>query len=271
MKKILITFSVFAMIFISVMSVSAYSNNDIDDYVVDSAILFTAYEEEKLEEKIDEIRKKYNYDIVLLTVYTFEGKSAAEFADDYYDSNGFSSDGMLFVINMTYRDYYTSTTGYGITAFTDYGLDTIHDIVKPYLSDGDYYEAFDKYLDLSIQFLDEAKENKPFDTNNKYKEPKIPVDIVKNIFLIVVVCFIISLVYVTILKAGMNTARKRTEATEYRRVGSLNMRMAKDTFLFTTTSKHKIQSSSGGHSRGGGSSHHRSRSGRSHGGRGGKF
>ena len=73
------------------------------------------------------------------------------YADDFYDYNGYgygdSRDGILLLISMEERDWRISTCGYGITVFTDAGQEYISDKFLPYLSDGDYSEAFTKYAD----------------------------------------------------------------------------------------------------------------------------
>ena len=91
------------------------------------------------------------------------------YADDYYDYNGYGAgadnDGILLLLSMEDRDWWISTTGYGIDAFTDYGIDVIGDEIVPDLSNGDYYSAFTEFIDLTDDFLAEAEKGNPYVRN----------------------------------------------------------------------------------------------------------
>ena len=112
------------------------------DRVVDDADLLSASEETALREKLDEIRVRQKMDIVIVTAETLNGAAPADYADDTYGYNGYgygnNKDGLLLLISMEDRDWYISTTGYGITAFTDAGIQYIGSKIKEPLSDGDY-------------------------------------------------------------------------------------------------------------------------------------
>ena len=120
--------------------------------LVDRGELLTDREESELLSKLDEISERQKMDVVVVTVDGLEGKTAMAYADDFYDYNGYgygdSRDGILLLISMEERDWRISTCGYGITVFTDAGQEYISDKFLPYLSDGDYSEAFTKYADL---------------------------------------------------------------------------------------------------------------------------
>ncbi len=55
--------------------------------VVDNDNLLTEAEEAILSQKIQEITQQYGVDVVLLTQYSLDGKTAEAYADDYYDYN----------------------------------------------------------------------------------------------------------------------------------------------------------------------------------------
>lgn len=80
-------------------------------------------------------------------------KSAQDYADDYYDNNDYGLDneksGVLFLVSKGDRKYHISTKGAGIKAFTDYGIGRIKEEIKPYLSDGDYFDACDEFLNIT--------------------------------------------------------------------------------------------------------------------------
>ena len=252
-----------------------YGNyNESLDRVVDNADLMSDYEENQLRAGIRKIVDEYDFDIVILTVDSCDGKTPQACADDYFDYNGYGfgadRDGMLFLLSMEERDWYISTHGYGIYAFTDYGLDRIASLILSDLSNGRYYNAFDYFLVCADLFLSQANDYTPYDTDYKFREEE-PADQTGTYLIIAaVVSIIIALISVSVMKHGMNTIRLKHNAHDYIKKDSLVLLNKKDSFIHSKTTKTKIEtsSSSGG---GGGSSTHRSSSGSSHGGRGGKF
>ena len=78
--------------------------------VVDDADLLTENEEKSLENQIKAITDEYDFDVVLVTADTLGGKSPMEYADDYYDYNGYGAnkdcDGVLLLVSMEDRDWW---------------------------------------------------------------------------------------------------------------------------------------------------------------------
>lgn len=262
---IVVSFIIFIMSFVMNFGISDASETN---RVIDEANIISESEEAELNDKIKEIQSD-NFDVVILTVNSLGSISEQEYADDYYDYNGYGFDdehsGVLFLISMGERKYHISTTGKGIKAFTDYGIGKIKDEVKPCLSDGEYYKACDKFLDMTKDFVAAYKNGKPYDTNNHYKEKaNIPLREV----IALAVSLVIALIIVGIMKHNMNTARPSGSAGNYIKYDSMNLTQESDTFMYSNVSKTKIESSS---SSGGGSSTHTSSSGSSHGGGGGSF
>ena len=239
--------------------------------VIDDAGLLTEDEITSLEEKIANVYNELSFTIVIHTCDTYGGKDVVSYADDYYDYNGYPNDGCVFVINMTERDYYTSTKGYGITALTDYAIGdengTINREIQPLLSDGDYYEAFDTYIDRVGEYVKEAKTDAPYDTNHK-----VAIywgDFWKVELVIIAIALVLALSFSKMKVDQLKTAKIATEAKSYEVPGSLNLTDARDVFVTTTISKTKKSTEQP--RSGGGSSTHSSSSGSSHGGGGGKF
>lgn len=277
MKKLLVFLSAVLLSFTMALTAFADPNvpsADPSDKVVDNADLLTDEQEDKLETKINGIIAKYSFDIVIVTTDSCEGKTVTEFADDFYDYNGYgigsSKDGMLFLLSMEDRDWYISTTGKGITAFTDYGISYIGDKIVESLSAGNYYNAFDEYLDYADQFLGDAEAGAPFDidTDESYEEADSS-DSKSGLLAILGVSVAIAGSVVGGASRGMNTARKKTNARDYVEKNSFKLREKKDIFLYSHIDRErkpeKDNSSSGG------SSTHTGSSGTTHGGGGGKF
>ena len=245
--------------------------------VVDMADLLTDSQEQSLNSRISEIKEKYAYEIVIVTTDSIGDKTIVEYTDDLYDYNGYgigkNRDGMLFCINMNNgageggRDYYTSTSGFGITAFTDYAIlndsSVINAAVLEYLYEEDFDGAFNKYLDLADSFLAEAKEGKAYDVGHRYKDVK---SILKGEAIAVFVALIAAFLITRIIKQRLNTAVQKTDAGDYAQ-GHAVVTMSRDFFRSTHTTRTRIERNSSS----GGSSTHTSSSGSSHGGGGGHF
>lgn len=61
--------------------------------------------------------------------------------------------GFVFAVSMAERDWQLLTCCYGLTAVSnEYGFDYISSRVTSKLSDGDYYDAFTTFADLSEAF-----------------------------------------------------------------------------------------------------------------------
>lgn len=239
--------------------------------LVDDADLLSASEEATLLQQLDEISQRQQLDVVVVTANELDGKTAMEYADDFYDYNGYSEDGILLLVSMEQRDWWLSTCGYGITAFTDAGLEYISERFLPKLSKGEYAEAFEIFARQCDTFITQARTGQPYDVRNM---PKAPF----NFLLCLVVSLIIGLfaagTVVWVLKGQLKSVRHQTGATGYSKSGSLRLTQNKETYLYSTMSsrpKPKEVTVGGKSISLGGSSTHRSSSGRSHGGRGGKF
>lgn len=237
--------------------------------VIDDAGLIKASDEKELDKKIKNIQKD-KFDVVILTVKSLDGKSAQDYADDYYDNNDYGLDneksGVLFLVSKGDRKYHISTKGAGIKAFTDYGIGRIKEEIKSYLSDGDYFDACDEFLNITKDFVKAYKDGTPYDTDNPYNEE---IDYVILEVIALVIAFVIALISVGIMRLRMNTAKPKGTAMEYIKKGSFKLTSEKDIFMYSTvtkTAKPKDNDNSAG-----GSTTHVSSSGSEHGGGGGSF
>ena len=235
--------------------------------VQDLAGLLSDSEEAALLAKLNELSERQKMDIVVFTTKTLDGKTPRDYADDIFDYGGFgygeNRDGALLLISTEDNDWYISTHGYGIKAFTDAGIQYIGKQMKEYLSDGNFSAAFDKFVGVCDDFITQARTGSPYDSHNLPKEPLslmwIPVAII--------IGFMLSFITVGRMKGKLKTVRFRPEANSYMKADSMNITESRDMFLYNTvtrTAKPKNSDS-------GGSSTHTSSSGSTHGGGGGKF
>ncbi|MBE6844451.1 MAG: TPM domain-containing protein [Ruminococcus sp.] len=272
LKKI---FAVAAAAFTMLMPVSFSASAELINpelpRVIDNAELFSDSEEQALNDKINEIISAYDFDVVILTEESIGGESPMNYADDYYDYEGYGAngngDGVLFLINMDERDWWISTKGYGITVFTDYGIEKIEEIVVPELSGGFYFDAFELFLQTTEEYIKAANSGEPYDVDNKYMTTD---DKFKSILISVGVGLgiglVVALIVVLVFKSQLKSVEFEYAAREYEVKNSFNVTRSNDIFLFRNVTKRKKPENNGG-----GSSTHISSSGSSHGGGGGKF
>jgi len=240
--------------------------------LVDGADLLSGSEEAKLLDKLDEISNRQQVDIVIVTENSLGGKSPMEFADDFYDNNGYGfgdgKDGILFLISMEERDWYISTAGFGITAVTDAGLAYMSEKFLGKLGDGEYAAAFTVFAGLCNDFLTQARTGEPYDAGNL---PKEPFRAVRNLFLAFGIGFLISLVITGIMRGKLKTVHSQPAADSYIKNGSMELTKQSDLFLYRHIVRREKPKEHDRMGRPGGSSTHTSSSGTRHGGGGGKF
>ena len=246
---------------------------DTRERVVDMAELLSDSDKTALLSRLDEISERQKLDIVVLTVNTLDGKTPRDYADDFYDYNGYgfgeNKDGILLLVSMEDRDWWISTTGYGITALTDAGIEYISEKFLSDLSDGDYAQAFTTYAELCDQFITQAKTGEPYDIGNM---PKEPFNVAWNILVAFVIGLVVAFVVTNIMKKQLKTVQLKSEANNYVKSNSMIVTENRDLFLYNQVSRRarpKETDNRSGSS--GGSSTHTSSSGSSHGGGGGKF
>lgn len=272
MKKRVVSI-IFAIFLVSLSVLSAFAESEgASTYgrLVDNAKLLSEDEYSQLKEHIDTVSEKYTFDVVIVTEKSIGDKTPTEYADDFFDYNGYGEgdnhDGILFLLDMENRKWAISTTGAGIPYFTDYGQEKIMDDVKPYLSDGEYYDAFDTFVTMCDDYINKAITDEPYDVNN---QPKTIIPIYYIIFGGVGIGALVGFIVVLIMKSKLKTVRMQPLASSYVKSGSFKLTEHSDLYLYrniSKTAKPKDNDSSSG-----GSSTHTSSSGTSHGGSSGSF
>ncbi len=230
--------------------------------VVDDADLLTAEQESGLSQLAAQLRDTYEMYVVIHTVWSLGGKTAEAYADDFFDYNGYGVgseySGVILVLSMEYRDWAISTYGNAIHALSDRKLDDLFDSMSYDLSEGDYYEAFLTYLYGLEDCFQDYMESHASPGQKDY---------LSVVLISLAVGAGVGLIGLLMLRSGMQTAVSQTGAQSYLVNNSFVLPVNQNTFLYSRTSRMRLPESNGG----GGSSTHRGSSGRSHGGRSGKF
>ena len=233
------------------------------DRVVDNAGILKPDEIADLKERIAKLSAAYDFDLVIVTEKSTGGKSAMAYADDFFDYEGYGlggdRDGCLFLQVTGSRDYWFSTSGRGIGIMNDTAGSKLEDDTVKHLSNGDYYGAYHAFLSAWEEFLVLDAKGRSYNFFHR-----------RNLILVVASWLIALLTGVLIVKSWaskMDTALKQTHAASYIVSGSLAFREKSDRFLYSHVARTKRQTDSGS----GGRGIHTGSSGRSHGGRGGRY
>ena len=250
----------------------------------DFAGLLDDSEEQILLANLNEISERQQFDLVAVITDDLGGLDCMNYADDFFDCNGFGygegCDGALLLISMEPGNHacWISTSGYGVTALTDAGIDYVLDtIVDDYLVYDDFYGAIDSFANLCDSFVTQAKNSAPYDIGSMPGEPlpdePLPDESFSTELVLPWIAFslvfglIVAAIRIASMKSKMKSVRMQAAAGNYVKENSLAITDSSEIFLYSNISRVKIETSSSG----GGSSTHTSSSGRSHGGGGRSF
>ena len=254
MKKLLLVFMTLLLLLSLSIPVCAQSL----PLVVDMAGLLTQQEDAELTQTLERIRQEYGVDLVILTVNDLGGLSAQDYADGYYDDNGYSDDGALLLVDMGERQWYISTCGSCINTIDQ---DQIAVVFLPDLSAGNYFDSFmafaaacEKAVYIPVQpdgpiITDSSgvTQGETFRWN--------------TVWICLGIGAGVGLITVLILKGQLKTVRRQKSAENYI-CQPLHLGVSTDRFLYHTTTRREIPQNNTSHGSGGS---------RSHGGGGGSF
>lgn len=233
----------------------------------------------ELQGLMDEIITQYDMDMVIVITDDVGGKSSMNFADDYYDDNGYGigydASGLLLLINMEDGEYWMSTAGEAIRVFTDNRIDAMGKRLAGHLSKGDWYRACLSFVNDAKRYMSEGIPQGQYTEENQYGPGYTPPSTWEKMIgqMNKGITYVIALIASVIITAIASAAGKRqntTNLTTYEEEGSFQLINTRDDYIRETTTRVRVNDSSSGGS-GNRSSTHRSSSGRSHGGGGGKF
>ena len=239
----------------------------------DNAQVLTEDENSELEASLEELSVRQSFDVVVATIDSLEDEgytSMEEYADDLYDycqfGYGENRDGVLLLVSIGDRKWHISTCGYGITAFTDAGIQYLGEQMTPDMADGDYAAAFRTFIQWTDTYVTAAREGHPYDVDNMPHEPLS----IMYLGLALVIGLVTALIVTGVMKSQLKSVAPQQDATSYVRQGSMKLTNQRDLYLYRDvhrTERPKESSSNDS----GGSSTHTSSSGTTHGGGGGSF
>jgi uncharacterized membrane protein YgcG len=153
--------------------------------LVDECGLLTESEAAALSQRLREIGTAYQCDVIIVTVPDLGSKTVEECADEFFVYNGYgygatpdangmtvNGDGVMLLLSMADRDYCIYASGYGSTAFTDYGKnDLAEKFFLPYLKNNDYAQGFNAFARGCETMLDMARSGMPYDVTHVVTDP----------------------------------------------------------------------------------------------------
>lgn len=238
-----------------------------NEKIYDFAELLTEEEEKQLYDKVKEFIANTNLDLAIVTINTNVKDSTQEYADDFYDYNDFSIDGLAFVIDMQNRIFYISTAGKAMLYYDDYRIEYILSALDQEMYNHEYFNACNTLISQLTEYYNHGFSDK----SDKYVV--IGTQIYrKTPYLLLSIIAVVSATIGTLILALRNKKIKlATNSNDY--FDNKSFEITKDTkeFISSNTSRVYIPpaDSGGGGSSGGGS--HSGSSGASHGGGGHRF
>ncbi|MEA4963364.1 TPM domain-containing protein [Lutispora sp.] len=261
---------IFTFVFLLAFMSSIFADKS---FAVDMAGAFTAEEKESLEQKAISLGRQYDMDIVIVTTSDADGKSSRDYADDYFDYNGYGigadRDGILFLIDFDNSEAYISTYGSAIRYLTDERIENIlDDVFDKGLSDKRYYDAASAFLDSAEIFLNKGI------PEGQYNVPE-PVENTLTAAEVIIGAAISGVSGLAFLSGTKRRYKSKPKARifEYKNNSHLNLGITEDNPVnsYVTTRIIPVVNKPSRSSSSGRSTIHRSSSGRSHGGGGRKF
>ena len=236
-----------AAIMLTVVILPASAATTTQPRLIDNADLLTDDQEKEISSMLTEYSEKQECDIVFLTEpdlknadFSFNG-TAVDYADEYYDTHGYASDGVLVFITLAdetgKRKVQFSCTGKCMKRLSDDEQNEIIDDVFTSLSNSDYYTAIKK-------MASEINEKLPV----SLKWYMLP--------LAIGIGFAIAMLIMSSIRKKLKTVEMQHGAKNYVRAGSMNVTAARDTYLYSTVSRTaKPKNNSSGRTSSGGGSH----------------
>jgi len=222
--------------------------------VVDNADVLTDEEEAYFLERCQTFTDEYKCEIAIVTITDLEGKTAQEYADDFYDYNGYgygeNKDGLLCLYLDGEEGQRNATLTTSGTAQMNIGDDEIEDILLAIAGSakfGEFKDAFDWYIDLS-------------------EEAVKPVPPLFWLLICLAVGMVIGLIITNSMASKNYSVHKKETAADYVREGTLMITGRNDIFRNTRVNVTPKPKSNSGRSSDSNGSTHTSSSGRSHGG-----
>lgn len=292
MKRLFSFFT--AALLVLLLPVASFGAINTKSKVYDPQKYFSSAELSELRTLAQGKSAEYEMDILFLITDEEIEQDIMDYADDFYDYNGFAADGILLVIHMGLREMWISTAGEAIHLFSDSLIDCIlyDSELEDALIGGEYAQTARRYYELAEQVITGELEDGgawyPDDPNDydgsytpDYWQPnndryvRQQFTLAQRLLVCAVISLAVALVVVLLMRSRNKLGHQATAAQNYLASNSFRLTQMRNEYITTTVTRHRIQtqtdSNHHGSSSSGGSSTHTSSSGTSHGGGGRSF
>ena len=230
-----------------------------NDSVVDNANVLSEDEKEALREIFGRIRNEYHVDAALYTAGEMDQDAPWYEAQSIYYQNaygyGSGNDGILFFNCPVERKYAIFTYGSCEKLFNDAVLDDVEDSVLYYLRNEYFFDSYKTFADKCAYYIsDPSRSEEALETMEEEAAAERNKDRNSGLITVGIFALVIAFIMMRSKVRKMNTAVKSDYASNYMKPGSLNLTNSQDLFLYSHTSRVRIQTesrSSGGSSSGG--------------------
>lgn len=153
---------------------------EVNQHIYDNAELLSTDQLSDLEAMCTEYSEKDNVDIIIMTHNDSNAVYAEKYISDFYDKMLYENC-VILLVDMVNRDVVIEDYGkFAKSKMSSKDLSTMIEEITPYLSDGDYATAFEKYIKSSDNFIN-------------------AVPIYQNTFLHIVIALLIGAIVVAIM------------------------------------------------------------------------
>lgn len=205
-------------------------------YFSDEAQLLSEDQAQELNQKFEKASEKLGIDVIGLTTVNLDGMDAENYAREYYRSHDYAEEGIILMMDIEDRMWALVAMDQAISMYPTRVRDNMSEEFVPYLSDGDYQEAFENYL-MNVEYYhhiyktsgsenyEDALDAERFEANKGYY------------FLVgsgigLVVGLIIALLVRSALISQCRMVKPEYAAQEYLVRNSMKMRQSQDYFLY---------------------------------------
>ncbi len=249
MKRTAISVGLLLCILLLCVSIVSFAEESrgLPYYVSDVAGLLSEEERSALEESAKRASDAWSCGIYVVTLDDYrryaEGSESSflRFSESFYHQYnmgiGSGHDGILLIMSMDDSDY--SLIAYGDRAnysFTDYGKNALEKEFLPYLSRGQWYNAFSAYISGCDSMLKRAAEGAPVDVPAATQAGSSSQSGPSGIHLLITLLFPAGISFSVCqgMKRSMKQVRQKRTAEEYILPGGVHMTVQQDTFLNRT-------------------------------------
>ena len=245
--KRIITLLLAVAVLISAAMIPASAGTTDKPRLIDKSGKLTDDQEKEITSMLEEFSEDQKCDIVILLVddlknpgFSFDG-TTADYADTFYDTNGYDKNGVLVLIVQKdengKRTIYFSTSGKCKKRLSESEWNSIIDDVTNDIKNEDYYSACKKIANGVNDNLTPS-----------VKWYMLP--------LAILIGFAIAMIIMLIIRSKLKTVAMQRGAANYIRSGSMVVTAARDTYLYSTVTRTKREkNNSGSHTSSGGGSH----------------